>query len=276
MPQESINQKNILITGGTSGLGLELVKLFLVKGYKVIAMGRQLIFLPEYEDRFNLFQVDFSDLNQVAFITKTISETYNPGIIINNAGILSPSKFTTTINSLEYTFQVNYLSHLLINEIILSKNKNNDPVKIVTVTSPVSRFANINNSLQFGEESYSAFKAYSSSKLYLTLMCEFLSLRHPGMNFECFSFDPGTFSSGIYRMQGNWFKGFYRIASPFMRSSGKVAKILIEILTSNEIEQGVIYDIRKRTRLTPETDKQKREVFVESCYELLDPYIKQM
>ncbi len=34
-------QSKVLVTGGTSGLGLRLVKLFLKKGYEVVATGRQ-------------------------------------------------------------------------------------------------------------------------------------------------------------------------------------------------------------------------------------------
>ncbi len=32
--------RTVLITGGTSGLGLELVKLYLDKGFEVVATGR--------------------------------------------------------------------------------------------------------------------------------------------------------------------------------------------------------------------------------------------
>jgi NADP-dependent 3-hydroxy acid dehydrogenase YdfG len=64
----------VLITGGTSGLGLALVKLFLKKGYYVVAMGRQPLNLPGYEEKFKLFRIDFSDMDQVAIITKKICD----------------------------------------------------------------------------------------------------------------------------------------------------------------------------------------------------------
>ena len=39
---KGMNQ-TILVTGGTSGLGLELVRIFLKKGYSVVTTGRQQI-----------------------------------------------------------------------------------------------------------------------------------------------------------------------------------------------------------------------------------------
>ena len=40
MKKGNSKEKNVLITGGTSGLGLELVKMFIEKGFIVIAAGR--------------------------------------------------------------------------------------------------------------------------------------------------------------------------------------------------------------------------------------------
>ena len=267
------NSGNVLITGGTSGLGLELVKLFLKNGYNVAATGRQLLNLSGYKEKFKLFRIDFSDMNQVAFITKKICETYDLNIVINNAGILSPPDFTHSISGYEYTLQVNYLSHLLIDEIILREIRDDRPVKIATVTSPVYRLADADLKIHTEEQVYSAVKAYASSKLYLTMMCEFLPARYPGLNLQCISFDPGTFSSRIYRTQKKWFRGMYRIASPFMRSPGKVAKILYEILIEKDVENGKIYDIKKHIRQIPVRDEKEKVVFRKACYDIIDPFL---
>jgi NAD(P)-dependent dehydrogenase (short-subunit alcohol dehydrogenase family) len=66
MAEEQLKDKEILITGGTSGLGLELVRLFLQIGYRVVSTGRQQLKLHGFEDRFTFYNVDFSDLGQVA------------------------------------------------------------------------------------------------------------------------------------------------------------------------------------------------------------------
>lgn len=273
MKNEDISGR-VLVTGGTSGLGLALVKLLLSKGFIVIVTGRQSLNLPGFKDRFKFYPVDFSDLNHVVNTTKQICESYDLNIVINNAGSLSPPDFTSTINGLEYTFQVNFLSHLLINEIILRAINDNRQIKIVTVTSPVYMLVDTDLNFKTEVQRYSPMKAYSTSKLYLTLMYEFLSAKYPEFNLHCFSFNPGTFRSGIFRTQKKWFRGMYHIASPFMRSPDKVAKVLAELIVKEELEKGLIYNVRKRFRPIPKIDVKVKETLINSCYDLIDPYLK--
>ncbi|MGW8257695.1 MAG: hypothetical protein ACWGMZ_09445, partial [Thermoguttaceae bacterium] len=69
-----------------------------------------------------------------------------------------------------------------------------------------------------GAQDYNPVKAYVSSKLFLTMMCEFLPARNKNIDLQCFSYNPGTFRSGIYRMQKKWFHQMYQISSPFMKN----------------------------------------------------------
>jgi NAD(P)-dependent dehydrogenase (short-subunit alcohol dehydrogenase family) len=275
MKEINSKEKSVLITGGTSGLGLELVSLFLKNHYKVVATGRQLIKFSGFEDRFKLIQVDFNDLNKISDALYEILASDKFDIVINNAGVLSPPDYRLTTNGFEYTFQINFLSHLLINEIILRKTGKADTIKIAAVTSPVYRLADSDLTLLNSPDNYRAVRAYSSSKLYLTLMCEMLQSEFPDLDLHCFSFDPGTFSSGVYRMQKSWFRILYRIAAPFMRSPEKVAEILFLLLTDTEIKNGMIYDLRKSVSPVRVADKRKKEEFRLLCYGLIDPYIRQ-
>ncbi len=273
MISDKERNKTILVTGGTSGLGLELVRIFLNKGYRVVTTGRQQISINGFEDRFNLYNVDFSDLSQVALVTKSICRDHSVSIIVNNAGILSPPVYIETINGLESSFQINFLAHLLINNIILDRISDGRQIRIASVTSPVYRYAVFNPASRSGSAGYRAMSSYSSSKLYLAMMCDLLTYRSKEMNLHCFSYDPGTFSSGIYRMQKRWFRELYRIAEPFMRSPVKVAKGLAELLVEDNIMNGMIYDSRKRRRALPEIDKSHIASFMDSCYVLIDPFL---
>jgi NAD(P)-dependent dehydrogenase (short-subunit alcohol dehydrogenase family) len=272
MIQKPEFNKNVLVTGGTSGLGLELVKLFLMKGYNVVAMGRKQISMNGFEDRFKLYSLDFSNLGKVAETIRNICSNNSFGYVINNAGILSPPAYTETDNGLEYTFQINFLSHLLIDRIIVNSSKT-DSLRIASVSSPVYRYAGISNIITTGSGDYSPVRAYSSSKLYLAMMHEFLAARNSKVNLHCFSFDPGTFSSSIYRMQKRWFRNMYMIAAPFMRSPVSVATALVEIMLDKETEDGMMYDIYKRYRSIPEMDKSKNEALISSCYKLIENYL---
>jgi NAD(P)-dependent dehydrogenase (short-subunit alcohol dehydrogenase family) len=265
--------QTILVTGGTSGLGLELVHLFLRQGYSVVTTGRQQVNMYGFEDRFNLYNVDFTDLKEVAGVTKRICREHSVSFIVNNAGTLSPPVYIETINGLEYTFQINFLAHLLINNIILDGMIDGQQMRIASVTSPVYRYAAFNPGIRSGLADYSAMRSYSSSKLYLAMMCELHTYRNKDLNLHCFSFDPGTFSSGIYRMQKRWFREMYGIAAPFMRRPVSAAKALAELLLDDNVVDGMIYDRLKRRRSLPEIDKFEKASFIDTCYALIDPLL---
>jgi NAD(P)-dependent dehydrogenase (short-subunit alcohol dehydrogenase family) len=60
--------KTILVTGGTSGLGSELVRLFLSNGCRVIATGRNPGRKDYFKENYSFIKVDFSEFENVASI----------------------------------------------------------------------------------------------------------------------------------------------------------------------------------------------------------------
>jgi NAD(P)-dependent dehydrogenase (short-subunit alcohol dehydrogenase family) len=274
MMQNSLpDHPSILITGGTSGLGQELVKVFLEKGYYVTATGRNKVTFEGFENLFCFHKVDFSDLEQTAAVIKEISRIRPPDIVINNAGILSPPELLLTGNGLEYTFQVNFLSHLLADEIILRTNPERHHLKIIAITSMVCRIGDPDLILNNKTDGYRPYKAYSDSKLYMTLMCRYLHQKYIRQDPVLIGFDPGVFSSGIFRMQRKWFRILYRIAAPFMRSPVKVAKKIEEIAERKDLVSGSVYDYRRKPKPVPDPDRLANELFWEGCEDLIKPYL---
>lgn len=267
------NIKQVLVTGGTSGLGKELVKSFLGRGFQVVATGRQQVQFPGFENNFRLFQADFSDLNQTSDVIKTICKSFEPDFVINNAGILSHPEFIRTIDGHEMTFQVNFLAHLLINEIIINKKKPLKPLIIAATTSPVYRMPNVKVSASLNKTEYKSVNAYASSKLYLAMMCRYLSEKHAGKEVKCFSFDPGIFGSGIYRSRNRFFKTLYRIAAPFMRHPEVIASVMSEIITDADFATGGVYNLKKETRQLNEPVKPVLDEFWKKCYDMIDPFL---
>ena len=267
--------KNILITGGTSGLGLELVKHFLSQSNNVYTTGRDLKNVLYSNERFHFMAVDFSDLNRVSEVIYHLNEQAGSfDIIINNAGILSPPVYTETKDGYEYSFQVNFLSHLLLDEIILNNSKSTGFPFIASVISPVYSYMRDIPEIYVDRSDYKAFKSYISSKYSLVLLGIYLSEKYKENHLRCISFNPGTFSSGICRMQRNWFQRMYSIASPFMRNPGKVAGILTEILQEQEIINGAVYRDKNNFRIPDSIDKEATKGFMGRCYALIESYIR--
>jgi NAD(P)-dependent dehydrogenase (short-subunit alcohol dehydrogenase family) len=264
----------ILITGGTSGLGFELVKCFLKKGYDVIATGRKNNPIPGYHDRFTFCMTDFSNLSQTSDTLKRICSDHRFDIVINNAGVLSPPDLVLTGDGHEYTFQVNFLSHLLINEIIIRNNRNEQPLKIGVTVSLVYRFAENDLVIDNPDKDYRPLKAYSNSKLYLALMCSYLPHKVQSFNLKCIGFDPGVFSSGIYRMQKGWFRFLYKVASPFMRNPEKIAATYCRLIERDDLVNGAVYKSGKRTGTMPAKESRAVNDFWQECYKIIEPYLK--
>lgn len=259
--------RKILITGGTSGLGRELAKLFLSAGCEVYVTGREQKGELLSNDRYHFIRSDFADLQQLSAALKDLIEkSVKFDIIINNAGILSPPDYTTTKDGFEYSFQVNFLSHLLLDEILIGKLTDSANLTIVSVTSPVYKIVNPDFKIP-GRSNYRAFKTYAESKYYLLLIGEFFRKRHPGRKLEFVSFDPGTFGSGIYRMQKGYFRFLYRIAAPFMKSPQKVAKHLFTILESGNPGNGKICKRPGKPGINVPVNTEKAAEFLFFCLE---------
>ncbi len=273
MTSKITNMPVILITGGTSGLGLELVRLFLQKDYIVLATGRNTVAFNGFENRFRFFNVDFSSMQDTAKAAREICKSYTPDIIINNAGILSPPEYMETGDGNEYTFQVNFLAHFLLNEIIIGNNNGKYNLRIAAITSMAYRIGDRGLEIIDDPGKYRPWKAYSDSKLFLAMMCKQLKEKHPEKDLQFIGFDPGVFRSGIYRMQGSWFRSMYRIGAPFMRNPAKVARRLAELIETGEALNGNIYDFRKRIRQMPVIEPEVNDLFWKQCYDKIRDFL---
>jgi len=239
-----MNYQNILITGGTSGLGFELAKICCSHKYNVWITGRSLKKgLPEGM-KIHFLRIDFSDLNQTRRVIKEIiDQGIRFDIIVNNAGVLGPVSFCRTVDGFEYTFQVNFLTHLLIDDMIISASEPGHPVKLAVVTSPIYRFVSPDFKMP-DEATYEPYTVYALSKYYLLLSADYLKKKHIDKDIRLINFNPGVFRSGIYRVKQKWFQVLYKIAAPFMRSPALVALKLFELLESNSVSEGIIYRSR--------------------------------
>ena len=84
-------KKKVLITGGNKGIGLEVSKMMLSLGYKIIVAGRDFSKFPlEKNEDIKIIEVDLSDLKNLPSFIKEVGDI---DILINNAGFMQP-KYT--------------------------------------------------------------------------------------------------------------------------------------------------------------------------------------
>lgn len=78
--------RTVLITGGNKGIGLEITRLFIDKGYKILVVARNFSGFTFAKNE-NVKQIKF-DLGQIDKIPALIANLGKIDILINNAGVM--------------------------------------------------------------------------------------------------------------------------------------------------------------------------------------------
>lgn len=157
--------KNVIITGTSSGIGLELVKIFSKEDFKVISLSRSdLSFKPL--NRVRHINFDITDEKSVDNLIDIIQNEYkNIDILINNAGKLINKPFKNiSRDDLYSVFDVNVFGVFnLIQKLLPFFKKNSHVVNISSVGGLV------------GSSKFPGLTAYSSSKGALNILTEVLA-----------------------------------------------------------------------------------------------------
>lgn len=144
--EKHLIEKNILVTGGSRGIGQSIVKYLLEYNARVgIHFNRESSFpgeiLHQYPDKAYAFQADLSRTDQIpVFFKNVIQKMGSLDVLINNAGIAISSSITDTdeswLQSWRKTMDINLnaaglLCKNMINHSIGSKH----PAKIINIAS---------------------------------------------------------------------------------------------------------------------------------------------
>ncbi|MGH2613595.1 MAG: SDR family oxidoreductase, partial [Rhabdochlamydiaceae bacterium] len=137
-----LKNSTILITGGTSGIGLELVKQLLAKGANIIVTGRNLDTLNETKKKFpkvHTFQSDVTKPQDIEQLYKQVTTQFPElNIIINSAGIMRNIDLQDTSLGLENItreIETNLSGTIRINYQFLPHLKTKKLAAIVNISS---------------------------------------------------------------------------------------------------------------------------------------------
>lgn len=136
------SKKIVLITGGSSGIGLALAKKFLENDNTVIVTGRDLSKLEAVQKDFpeiQIFQSDVTDDTDVRMLADDIQEKFDGlDVLINNAGIMNLVDAGNDKNDLQKQMQeieINYNSPIRLLHYFLPQLKKSKSAVLVNVSS---------------------------------------------------------------------------------------------------------------------------------------------
>lgn len=137
-------KKNVLITGTSTGVGLETAILFAKNGYKVYATMRNLSKSEALKHKIEKEKLDIEilelDVTKQETITKTveyiISKDKKIDILINNAGAgFAKTTEQATVKEIEWVTNVNYLGVVFTTKTVLPYMRKQKAGHIITLSS---------------------------------------------------------------------------------------------------------------------------------------------
>jgi protochlorophyllide reductase len=162
-----------LVTGASSGLGLETARALASHGATVVlgcrsrarAEAARQELLPTATGPIDLLDLDLADLESVDQAAAAMAERYGRlDLLINNAGVMAPPRRLTR-QGFELQFGTNHLGHFALTRALLPLLQRRPGARVVTVTSGAQYFGRLDFDDLQGERRYDRWKAYSQSKL---------------------------------------------------------------------------------------------------------------
>lgn len=228
--------KNIIITGGSSGLGLASATAFAEAGHNITLVARgekRLLEAAEqlrikYPDaRIEERVLDVSNLDQVRVFAKEITEPVD--VLMNNAGLMGPD-FALSIEGIESQMATNHIGHFLLTSLLWEKLEEASSPRVISLSSVVHRRGKIKaSSIEevrgSKKDAYDRWQRYADTKLACLLFARELDLRarQKGSKVLSVAAHPGWALTGLQINYPNRFDFLAQSAQVGARSQIKAA-----------------------------------------------------
>lgn len=240
-------EKICLITGANSGIGKAAAKGLAKLGATIILVSRNHTrgerTAAELEqttgsNKFHLFMADLSSQSSILRLANEIKDKFNNlDILINNAGAYF-SKRHITIDGVEATFSVNYLSRFLLTNLLMEMILKSKQGRIINVSGEYHRKGRINFEDMEYSKNYSAFKAICRARLADILFVYELSRRLKNTKVTANSLHPGLVATNIIDNDPDSSlikRILYKSISPFLKTPEEGAETVIYLASSPEV-----------------------------------------
>ena len=245
---DDFNNKWVVITGATSGIGYLTARKYASHGANLLCINRNRqkseALRREIEGDYGV-QCDYklanlSCLEDIHRVANELCEVkISVDVLIHNAGIYL-TKREVTPDGIETVFVVQYLSSFIINYILLDKLKSQESARIILVNSEGHRFAAWGlhlDDLNWEKHHYTGLRSYGSAKTaqLLTMIVFDDLLKNTGVSIN--AMHPGAVKTETGQDNGPvylWFKRNF--IDKVLKSPEISAEALYYLGVSEEIE----------------------------------------
>ena len=189
--------KAAIVTGGYSGLGLEVARTLASAGARVIVPARSVErarkAIAEVGGGMEVQFMDLTDPGSIDDFARDFVETGLPlHLLINNAGIMALPELKRDSQGNELQFATNHLGHFRLTGRLWAALKRAGGARVVSVSSAGHRFSPVVfDDINFEHRDYDPFKAYGQSKTANVLFAVGVDQRGKEDGIRAFSLHPG-------------------------------------------------------------------------------------
>ena len=199
--------KTALVTGASSGLGVETARALLSAHAEVIlavrdttkgeAVAQQLCTATKNEQA-HVLEIDLGSLASIRQAVEQFQAHWSKlDLLINNAGIMATPK-SYTPDGFESQFGTNHLGHYLLTRLLLPALQAAAPSRVVVLSSSGHRFSDVHfDDLQYHRRPYDKWEAYGQSKTANALFAVGLTQHFSSQGITANAVNPGGTRTGL-------------------------------------------------------------------------------
>ncbi len=187
----NLENKNIIVTGASGGIGNAIIKKLNEAGANILASGTRIEKLEELKKNYEKIRILKFDISQSDKIEEFIENATNElggnlDGIINNAGITQDNlAIRMSLEEWEKVININLTSTFLLSKFAIKKMLKNKSGKIVNITSVVGHTGNL------GQANYTASKAG------IVAMSKSLAIEYAKKNININCISPGFIKTAM-------------------------------------------------------------------------------
>ena len=235
-----MSKKNIVITGGTDGIGLSLAKRLVRDEHNVFIIGKDQTKGNNIAEKLSFkkikfFQCDLSEKAEIISLSKKLLKLKKIDCLVNNAGALFEKRETNKLG-IEKTFALNHLSYFHLSMLLKNKLEESEKPKIINVSSSAHNKYNLNLNDLENKNNYNSFRAYCQSKL-LNIFFTYAFNFKIKSKITCNCLCPGLVNSNFGKNNPTLFRsGVNLLKKMFAMSSDEASKLPYYLITSKDVQ----------------------------------------